>query len=314
MPSLPGDPTPALRSTPLTPKRPLSGAHLKYVSAFFHAIDKERLPTKEEFNATKVQSVAVKEKFTELKDVKDMQFYNLKVNIVKEPYDSGDKVTLWVSDFTENQNFFNHAFDPLASTEVEGQDGDEFGYLNKFSSGTGSSASNWTGPYGQRSLQVTCWGYHGDIIRSYKLGIGAWIYMKNVQIKFGHNGGNLEGFLREDQDARERVRIHPLDPRGNAQGLDPQLKEALRRKRDYEKAKKSDLKAVAEAAHAGQKRRASTAMGLDGQQTTKRKLNRTQRRAAEREKALKQQQAADAQLQDVSEHISGIQLNPAGTK
>ncbi|KAK0392408.1 hypothetical protein NLU13_1903 [Sarocladium strictum] len=310
MPSLPGDPTPALRSTLLTPRRPLSGAHLKYVPAFFHTVDKERLPTEEEFNAIKVQSTAVKEKFTELKDVRDMLFCDIKVNIVKEPYDSGDKITLWVSDFTENQNFFNHSFDPLASTESIGQDGDVFGYLDKYTPGTVCSASSWTGPYGQRSLQVTCWGYHADAIRSQKLGVGAWVHIKNVQIKFGHNGGNLEGFLREDHNARERVRIHPLDPRGNAQGLDPHLKEALRRKRNYEKAKKNDLKAVAEAALAGQKRRASVAMGLDGQDTAKRKPNRKQKRA-ELAKARKQQEAAEVQSLGGDDCTHAANLNPA---
>jgi hypothetical protein len=303
MPSLPGDPTPALRETKLPQKRALTAPYLKYVTAFFHTVDKERLPTPQEFNTVKVQSVSIKDKFTELKDVQDAHFYDLKVNVVREPYDTGDKMTLWVSDFTENELFHQFSYDPLANTTSEGQDGDEYGYMSKFAPGSGNSTNSWTGPYGRKSLQVTCWGHHADVIRSLKLGLGAWVQMKNVQVKFGHNGGNLEGFLREDSSARERRRIHPLDLGGQALGLDPQLKEALRRKRDYEKSKKSDLKDIAEAARAGQKRKSFAASQVVTQAKAKPE-NRKKRRAREKMEAAAQQEDQQA--------FPETKLNPQG--
>lgn len=298
------DPSPALRIT--SSKRQLFKPLLQFVSTIFHQIDKERLPTEQEIATIKVQSTNIHDKFTELKDVQDKRFHDLTVNIVKDPYDGGDKMTLWVSDFTENPNFFNHAYDPLASATSEGQDGDEYGYLNKFQSSTTISGGKWPGPFGQRSLQITCWGYHADAIRKYDLKLGSWIHIKNVHIKYGHNGGCLEGYLREDEGARQKVRIHVLDPRGNASGLDPHLREALRRKRDYEKAKKNDIKAVQEAANAGKKRKAALAMGLDGQEVANPKKNRKERRK------LQRKQESAAEVQPAAGVVPGPRLNSAG--
>lgn len=308
MPPASADPTPALRNISLQPKHQLTGGQLAYISFLFHAVDKGRLPTDEEFQTIKIQSEHVKDKFSELKDVQDSRFYDLKVNVVKEPFDSGDKMTLWVSDFTENPKFYQHAYDPLANMSTENQDGDEFGYLNKFGSGSGTSGASWPGPYGQRSLQITCWGYHADAIRDHKLGIGSWAHLKNVQIKVGHNGGNLEGYMREDHNAREKIRIQPLDSRADGQSMDPHLKAALRRKRDYEKAKKNDLKGIAEAAHAGQKRKALH--GADAQPGSK-PLNRKQKRAAQNQKK-KEEREAVVQMADESTKLPDEHLNPAG--
>ena len=48
------------------------------------------------------QSVNVKNKFSLLKSLEPNRFSDIIVQVVKEPYDEGDRMTLWVTDYTEN--------------------------------------------------------------------------------------------------------------------------------------------------------------------------------------------------------------------
>ncbi|KAI2623122.1 hypothetical protein GGR54DRAFT_596672 [Hypoxylon sp. NC1633] len=207
----------------------------EYVAWLYHSIDKDAIPDVETFNIKLDQSRNVKQKFCLLKDVEEGQFCDIIVNVVKDPYDEMERASLWVTDYTENEHFYKFSWD---STEVsEGRDGDPYGYTTTKM----GVSSNWAGPYGKRSIQVTCFGVHAEqALKEVKF--GSWVRLRNLQIKFGRNGSNLEGFLREDRSASGpgvQIDILATDDPDN---VDSRFKEAIRRKRTYEKDKKKQQK------------------------------------------------------------------------
>ncbi|KAI1801028.1 hypothetical protein F4811DRAFT_536113 [Daldinia bambusicola] len=214
-------------------RRPSDKEH-EYVSWLYHSVNKDALPDAAEFSIHVDQSRNVKNKFKVLSDVRDRQFCDIIVNVVKQPFDQMDKATIWVSDYTENDSFYKFSWD---SAEVsEGRDGDPYGYTTK-----NVAPSTWAGPYGKRSMQITCFGLQGEFVRD-QVKAGDWIQMRNLQVKYGHNANNLEGFLREDRGSfstSARVDILSAD---DPENVDPRLKDAIRRKREYEKDKKKQMK------------------------------------------------------------------------
>ncbi|RTE76164.1 hypothetical protein BHE90_009392 [Fusarium euwallaceae] len=269
-----------------------------YVSQVYHSIDKDRLPTEVEFESMVLTSTNVKDKFTLLEKVKDGMFCDIVVQVVKPPYDMGDKVTLWVADYTQNDSFYQFSYTP--GDLPGGRDGDPYGYTEKFMDTSSTPSSNWTGPFGKRCVQVTCWEPHATVIRETKIEVGQWVSIRNVQIKMGRNDANLEGFLREDRGANgPKLNIHPLtldDP----ENINPHMKDALRRKREYERLKKSQIKDMAEAGKAGKKRKSV----LSTESEPKKKNSKTRRRA-ERAKAH-QSQKKDEQPVEVSDLNSRV--------
>ncbi|KAL6855747.1 hypothetical protein J3F83DRAFT_453870 [Trichoderma novae-zelandiae] len=226
----------------------------EYVSQLYHSIDKSSLPTEAEFQGLKAKSAMHTGKFRELKDVRDGAFADVVVQLVRQPYDSGDRVTLWVSDFTENDHFFHFTYKGLDA--LQGQDS----YISSLPYGAGAGAGGeWKGPFGKRSMQVTCYDPHTSAIREQGLSTGSWVMLRNLQIKFGRNAANLEGFLREDRgSSSQRINIQQMDAI-DTEAPDPRLKEAIRRKRDYEREKRDRLKDLSDAATAGQKRKSQLA-------------------------------------------------------
>ncbi|KAK1237686.1 hypothetical protein MKX07_006814 [Trichoderma sp. CBMAI-0711] len=226
----------------------------EYVSHLYHSIDKSNLPTEAEFQVIKARSATHTGKSKELKDVRDGTFVDVVVQLVRQPYDTGDRVTLWVSDYTENDHFFHFTYKGLDA--LQGQDS----YMSSMLHGAGAGAGGeWKGPFGKRSMQVTCYDPHTSVIREQGLSAGSWVLLRNLQIKFGRNAANLEGFLREDRgSSSQKINIQQMDAR-DTDAPDPRLKEAIRRKRDYEREKRDRLKDLSDAAIAGQKRKSQLA-------------------------------------------------------
>ncbi|KHN94593.1 telomere-binding alpha subunit central domain-containing protein [Metarhizium album ARSEF 1941] len=236
-----------------------SKAENEFVSVLYDTINKERLPSDSEFNVMKRNSVNVKKKnkFSELKDLQDGMFVDAVVEIVKEPYDLGDKFTLWVSDYTEHPSFYHFKFSGAGSLEGgdDGLDGD-----SNMSPGTPQKSES-KGPFGKMSMQITCFEPHASVIRDKHLSVGTWICLRNLQVKFGHSTANLEGYLREERGVQGiKVNISKLNHL-NGSRLGPELKSALDRKEAYERRRKKDLEALQEAANAGLKRRAQLGTG-----------------------------------------------------
>lgn len=253
----------ALRpSTRRTTRRP-SQAENKFVSILYNSIDKSRIPDEASFEVMKAMSTNVKNKFCELKDVRDGGFADMVVEVVNEPYDLGDRYTLWVSDYSENPSFYHFSFEGFNQTrpaQNADPNGDPNGYLVNYPLRKKQHAE-WAGPFGKRSMQVTCYEPHASAIRELELSRGAWVTLKNVQVKFGHNGANLEGFLREDRNTKGvRINIVPMDISGDPETVRPELKNALRRRRDYEKKKRKQVKHLVNAATNKGKRKAEQAL------------------------------------------------------
>lgn len=276
----------ALEAQPSTrkiQKKPTLKEH-EYVSLLYHRIDKDLLPDPETFRRFQEQSVNVKikSKFSLLKDVGDQCYHDLIVQVIKDPYYLGDRMTLWVTDFTDNEAFFQYAYDGAYASQ---DDTDPYGYTSKFKS---NDAKQWPGPFGRKSMQVTCFEPHSTFVRE-KVRAGHWVYLWNVHIRFGHNNANLEGVLHEDSRQRLRIQVDILDPISDPENVDDRLKEALRRKRDYEKAKKREIRAIQDVQQvAGDKRKAK-----DEDERPSKKMNSKARRAAKRRQAEAKASQAD---------------------
>ncbi|KAK3299145.1 uncharacterized protein B0H64DRAFT_472321 [Chaetomium fimeti] len=228
-----------------------------YVSHIYHKIDKYSLPEETEFQARAVQSLNIKRKFSLLRDVEEGKFYDLVVQVAREPYAGFDLVTLYVSDYTENPHFHPRVWEGLS--EPTSGYGDPYGYTT---GGGDMPREDWVGPYGKRSLQLTCFEPHSSYIRD-EVKAGQWVMLRNVQIKHGKNGQFLEGFMRGERNASSTtINVHVLETR-DADTIDPTLKEALRRCRDYQKKKKRQIKEVKSAQAAGLKRKASSSSGQE---------------------------------------------------
>jgi protection of telomeres protein 1 len=258
-------------------------------------------PSREEFQTMALESLNRAQKLTTLDNVQDGCFYDLIVQLVKDPFElEGDKVQLWVTDYTENSGFYNHAW--TGHTEKFEKAGDEYGYTNRYSAPP--VKNDWPGPYGRRSLKMTCYQPHATVLRS-NTSRGKWVKLMNVQVKYGANGKNLEGFLRESPNAfRGKIQVQPLDPKADPENLDPRLKEAIRRRYVYEKEKKAQTKEI-HAEVTGKKRKAphQVTQQPTAAQDQRWKPSSKRRRAFNRYK--KQQKEQDV-IQDT------IGLNPRG--
>ncbi|KAK8034419.1 hypothetical protein PG993_009414 [Apiospora rasikravindrae] len=266
-----------------------------YVSWLYHAVNKDTLPDANEFEEQANRSLNIKEKFSLLKDVGDGGFYDLIVEVIKDPHDLLDKVSMWVTDYTENKYFFNHSWD--TSNADPGRDGDPYGYTSAFQNPTMRA---WPGPFGRHCLQLTCWEPHAGHLRS-QVRAGKWIRMRNLQIKYGRNGGNLEGFLREDRAHPSRLGFEVLELSDFSEDADPRVKEAIKRKLEYNKKFKQqkaaltgskDLKAIG----AKRKGKGEPAM-LNSKQ--RRKLQR-----AQNEQKVEKQQAQKAELLGLNKQVT----------
>ncbi|SCV26403.1 uncharacterized protein FFB14_01044 [Fusarium fujikuroi] len=264
-----------------------------FVSAMYHSIDKSRLPSEETFETMVVASRNVKDKFKLLQDIQEGCFCDIVAQVVRPPHDGGDKMTLWVSDYTENPLF--HNFSVGFDESSIGRDGDPFGYTDKYT--TAANPPGWPGPFGKRCIQITCWEPHVTALRDQDMGTLAWVLVKNLQIKLGHSGANLEGFLREDRDPYgPKISIRMVGSNPDSENFDPRAKEGLQRKRQYERLRKGQAREIKEALRAGQKRK----HGVESKSESKKgnsKSRRNEKRS--KSKANKQGEAREPTEQDV---------------
>ncbi|KAL2171012.1 hypothetical protein VTG60DRAFT_4027 [Thermothelomyces hinnuleus] len=263
-----------------------TAAETAYVSHIHRKIDKYSLPGEHEFQARAEQSLNVKQKFSLLKDAQEGKFCDLIVQVVRDPYDGLNALTLYVSDYTENPRFHPRAWEGLSDSGFG--DGDPYGYTTGVAD---VPNKEWVGPYGRMSLQITCFEPHATFIRE-EVKAGQWVGLRNVQIKYGRDGRFLEGFLREERgSSSRRVNVDILDLT-NADTIDPNLKEAIRRCRDYHKKKRQQIKEIKAAEAAGMKRKASLSSkkeDLPPNSKERRKQKRTEKEQRENEEVVNQE-------------------------
>lgn len=294
IPKPPADASQALaRGQGLCPTPP-NKQMLQLVSAFYHSIDRSRVPDRETFNlaASEAANAPPPKKSQELKNIGDGHFFDLVVQMARPPYDMGDYVTLWVTDYTENPAFYPFSEEGAADEPYA----DPMGY-------GGAETQGWDGPPGKRSFQVTCWEPHASVIRS-KVIKGSYISLRNVQVRFGRNGANLEGFLRGDRRNPKKVNVEILNPMEDPDNVDERLKTLLRRKRDFMREKKKQLKAAA--SKESKKRK-----GDEGEMPNNSKARRAMKRAAMQAKEQAKEEPKE-QSKEEPMHEDRAKLNPLG--
>ena len=263
--------------------RTLGEADHEYVSCLYHFTNRDSIPDEITFQNRVDQSARRKDKFCKLDSVIDGQFCDVIVNVVKAPFDEIDKTTLWVSDYTENDAFHKFSWDGV---KLGAHGRDQYGgYTDTL------TATKWVGPFGRRSMQITCFEPHASQVKS-EVQLGQWIRFRNLRIKFGKSGLNLEGVLHEDRDFNNRLQIEVLKL-NEKDNCDPKLRDAIQRKKEYENLKKQQ-KSFAEnemAGGAGGKRKAEN-------NDTMKPNNRKQRRAQKREAAQKTIEGHDKQAEE----------------
>ncbi|KAI1827925.1 hypothetical protein F4861DRAFT_491678 [Xylaria intraflava] len=263
----------------------------EYVSWLWHHVNKDSIPDAVTFQKKVGQSGHTKDKFCKLENVVEGMFCDVIVNVVKEPFCEVEKTTLWVSDYTENEGFHKFSWDGGKRPH----DGDSGGYLNTHV----PTATKWAGPFGKRSMQVTCFEPHASHVNS-EVQLGQWIRIPNLRIKLGNNGLNLEGALHGNRglsyseiDFRhQRIDILKYD---GAEYCDLHLKEAIRRKKNYEKLMKTELRSFV----ADENGANATSKGKPGHSEEPKlnsKARRKERRAAAEKKVEEQDKQAESRL------------------
>ncbi|EXJ94558.1 hypothetical protein A1O1_02954 [Capronia coronata CBS 617.96] len=164
---------------------------------------------------------------------------------VRHIYSDDYKTDLRLTDYTTNEGLYEFRFgDPEA-----GRDGDLYGY-------TDDSNKKWPGPWGRMTMTLTLWDAHHNYARA-NVKEGTFVYLRNVQIKLGRNGSNLEGFCRGDKDNPSRSNVEVRKPH-EAQS-DDHMKSLLIRKREYEEKAKAENIRFIRNAQAVQKRQVEEA-------------------------------------------------------
>src|SRR6266487_2398405 len=79
-----------------------------------------------EFNEKQNQAMKIKNKFSLLKDVKPQDWYDILGEVIRVFDSSSDTVTVYLSDYTPNSDFYNYAWGEGGEAPVT--TGDEYGY------------------------------------------------------------------------------------------------------------------------------------------------------------------------------------------
>jgi hypothetical protein len=220
---------------------------MDYVIWANNRVEEMDLPSEHEYTERTIQAERLnKDKFSLLKDVKPDRFYNILGEVVKL-YDASGSLTVHLSDYTANKNFYNHIGED-GLDDRRGQEGDEYGYIRP----KPKAGKDWPGPLGKMSIQLTLFDEHAQFMRE-NVTEKTWVLLKNVQIKYGRMGGVLEGYMRGDEN-KMNVNIIKFpegtdedrtgkeeDPRCR-ETEDPNFKPALQRKLKWTFEKKSQNK------------------------------------------------------------------------
>ncbi|KAL4912276.1 hypothetical protein BDW62DRAFT_26097 [Aspergillus aurantiobrunneus] len=163
------------------------------------------------------------QKFSLLKDIAGRQFVDLIGEICKIHHNDSEKATLYLTDYTENDDLFCYASDNDDGPSY-GREGDEYGYIKP-------TKKRWNGPSGRMTIQITLWEPHASSLRS-MFSETEIVRLKNVRMKKSRvEGGPLEGVIHTNRDNQYTANVFPVDL-----GNDPRVQQLLLRKEEYWKA------------------------------------------------------------------------------
>lgn len=214
------------RTTPALVRKPTAD-ETKYVAVASNGIGEMGIPSSQEFQIKAAQAMNVKDKFSLLKDVIPGRFYDILGEVVRIFDGTAGRVTVYLSDYTANSSFYNYSWDDNQESAI--RERDEYGnYKSK-----PNAAKDWQGPYGKMTIQLTLYDAHAERVRE-NIKVDQWIFLKNVQMKFGKEGNCLEGFLRGDPNQYENaVRVEVMQQKEEKDENDTRWKDAVRRKHEW---------------------------------------------------------------------------------
>lgn len=216
-----------------------------------------------------------RDRFSLIQDVQVNSYYDLVGEVVKI-YSSGDKVELYITDYTSNPQLYHYQWGYSAAPDDSSREGDEFGYTPR-----GSANGKWPGPFGCLTLTLTLWPDHSFFARD-NVKPKDFVYLRNVFIRQSKDQKKFEGSMHTETKYSGKVNISILKNDGD----DDRVKNIIRRKKIYsQKFKDQSQRFIGEAR--GQKRK----LGDGGIQLTKaqaRKQKRQQKEQALRPKSKEQ--------------------------
>ena len=152
-----------------------------------------------------------------IKDLEPDVFCELVVQVIKNrfwEYD-GDKGTLWVTDYTSNESLP----DVEKNDNTVGTEGDRFAYIS-------GKRSDWPGPWGKRTLQVTLWEPHASYVRD-KVKANDIVHLGFVRPKYSRQG-DLEANVNTDRKFPDKLHIKHVPADYNTHA-----KELMKRRKEY---------------------------------------------------------------------------------
>ena len=172
----------------------------------------------------------LKPKITLIKDIREYIFSDLVGQVVRIFHTGGEKLELYITDYTANTHLFNYEWG-AGENRGMGADGDEFGYaLSR------RYDNSWPGPYGKMTLLVILWSPHSFYAQNH-VQEGDHVFLRNVKIKYNNQGGTrLEGWLHTNRTNPDRIDISVIKNE-----KDECVQALLERKRAYwKKAKQQE--------------------------------------------------------------------------
>ncbi|KAL4990857.1 hypothetical protein BDW68DRAFT_193850 [Aspergillus falconensis] len=160
------------------------------------------------------------QKFSLLQDIQDGQFVDLIGEIIKIYGNDSEKATLYLTDYTKNENLFFYATDN-DDDSGHGRDGDPYGYIQR-------QKKKWNGPSGRMTIQITLWEPHASFVRG-NFNIGELVRLKNVKIKWSRvEEGSLEAVVHGNRANPDETNAFPVNPSN-----DPRVQQLLTRREAY---------------------------------------------------------------------------------
>lgn len=268
----------------------------------------DSMPTKIAYEASTSMARNIKDKFSELKDIIPGRFHDLLGQVVSVHRVRGEIVTVYLTDYTVNEQFYD--IQKIDADVVVEEAGDEYGYLRgkKLKPQKTNDGKEWTGPSGKMSIQLTAWDAQGDYFEDH-VKPQDWVKIQNVHIKISNRTGCLEGAVHTDRKYPNKLMVQVLHVPQSGESIEPRWKNAIRRMKGYEREHKHEKKYGDVAAEAGGKRKAETEAPMKPPNAKKRREER--RKAAE----LKAKQDAEqASHKDVfaEKKAPSIRLNELG--
>lgn len=150
-----------------------------------------------------------------IQDLQERTYVDLIVEIVKVHKNDYEKAILYVTDYTTHQDLVDYS-----KNEDKGREGDEYGYLSRHQ-------SNWPGPHGKMTLQITLWEPHASYAREH-LEAKNLVHLTNLHVKRGRVAGNLEASLHGDRRYPDKLHVKAVHDNN-----DDRVRGLLQRKSEY---------------------------------------------------------------------------------